>query len=87
MNSELIFLKLAPEHIVTIKFILESYEGLGVVRTLNAEKGEIVFLAPSDSHADLLELVESLKEDLGLRIIPMPTDLTNDWLISEFVNN
>ena len=87
MNSELIFLKLAPEHIVTIKFILESYEGLAVVRTLNADKGEIVIIAPTDSLPDLLALIEDLKKDLRLSIIPPPSDVSNDWLVAEFLQN
>ena len=39
-----LFLKVAPQEIVFIKHILESYEELAVVRTLNADRGEIVAL-------------------------------------------
>lgn len=87
MKPELLFLKTTPEHIVTVKFVLESYEGLGIVRTLNAEKGEIVIIAPADSRADLIALIENLKSSFDLRIIPPLTEHAKDWLVEEFLNN
>ena len=87
MDSELIFLKLPPENIVYIKFILESYEGIGLVRTLNADKGEMVVIVPSNSVMPFNELIKSLESDLSVRIIPMPSTADQDWLVAEYLQN
>ncbi len=87
MDQELIFIKSPPEQIVSIKFILESYEGLGIVRTLNAERGLLVIIAPSDSMQTLRELLFSLKQDLRVEEIEMPGDLSSDWLLKEYFGN
>lgn len=77
-----VFIKLPTAQIVTLKFILESYEGLGVVRTLDAQKGEVVILAPADTVATLHELLESLRSDLQLRLVPAPPSVEGDWLLA-----
>ena len=76
-----IFLKLPKELIVEFKFTLESYEGLGIVRTLDSKRGEIVVLALSDTEETVRELIEGLKAPLGLREIPAPPSVENDWLL------
>lgn len=64
-----IFLKLPPKNIVFLKFILESYEGLGIVRTLNRPSGEVVILALKDTQKTIFELLASLPKDYGFQII------------------
>ena len=76
-----IFLRLPPEHIAEFKFLLESYDELGILRTLNPERGEVVILAIPDSLATLHELLGTLKEELNLEIIPPPPSLETDWLV------
>lgn len=84
-SKELVFIKLPPEHIVTIKFILESYEGLGIVRTLNAERGRLVIIAPADSMQTLHELLKSLEKEISLEILSnMPPEARTDWLMKEY---
>ena len=84
-NKELVFIKLPPEHIVTIKFIMESYEGLGIIRTLNAERGRLVIIAPSDSMQTLHELLHSLKGEISLEILDtIPPETKTDWLMREY---
>ncbi|MFN8390072.1 MAG: DUF4911 domain-containing protein [Bdellovibrionota bacterium] len=82
-NLRPIFIKIAPEDIVWLKSILESYEDLGIIRTLNKEKGEIVILALADTEAELMGLLDSLKKDTDFRIIPAPEGLCEDWLLTE----
>lgn len=65
-NSPCIYLKLPQKNIVFFKFVLESYEGLGVIRTLNPETGEIVIFTTEHTKKDLLELIESLKSELQI---------------------
>lgn len=59
-----IFLKIPPESIVRLKFILESYEYLGVLRTLDKEKGVIAILSVPDAAGDLESILSSLAAEL-----------------------
>ncbi|OVE80296.1 hypothetical protein BVY02_00740 [bacterium J17] len=76
-----IFLKLPPDNIVQLKFTLESYEGLGILRTLDSDTGEVVILALEDTLADVESLLESIKGELGMRKIEAPESLEGDWLL------
>ena len=75
-----VFLRVPPEHIVFLKFILEGHEGIGI----NAERADIVILALTDTVQDLHDLLDSLKPKLPFEIItPDPESLSDDWLLAE----
>ncbi len=78
-----IYVKLPAEHIVLVMFILETYEDLGVVRTLSAERGEIVILSVPDSVAHCRALIEDLSKTVAIREIPRPASVAGDWLLSD----
>ena len=80
-----VFLKIAPEDIVYLKSILESYEELGIIRTLNRLTGEVVILALEDTEKPLLEMLEALKGEIDFRIVPPPDIPSEDWLLSEYL--
>lgn len=78
-----VFLKLPPENIAFLKFILESYEGLGIIRTLSVKRGEVVILSPTDSFTPLQELLEDLEPELKHHQIPPPQEsISADWLLA-----
>ena len=78
-----ISLALPPSEIVSLKNTLEDYEGLGIIRTLNADRGEVVILALPDTVETVNQLLESLKKELNIRIIPAPEGENEDWLLGE----
>ncbi len=80
-----VFIKIAPEDIVYLKSVLESYEELGIIRTLNRLTGEIVILALKDTEKELLELLEALKAEIDFRIVPPPDIPSEDWLLAEYL--
>jgi len=82
-----VFIKIALEDIVYLKAILEGYEELGVIRTLNRLAGEIVILSPASMAPDLNLLLEALKSEINFRIIPPPKDICEDWLLSEYLSD
>jgi len=82
-DFEAVYLKLPPEKIVELKFILETYEGLGELRTLSNMTGEVAVLTTGGQREVLSELLESLSEGLGMREIPKPDSLKGDWLLGE----
>ena len=82
-----IFLKLPPENIVFLKFILESYEGLGELRTLNSHTGEVVILAIIETKNIVSCIITEFETRLGIREIPAPEYLDGDWLLGEWLKS
>ena len=83
MDLQEIYLEIAPEHIAYIKFIFESYEEVGIIRTVDRKKSIIVLLAMPDFVDAAHAIIDSLKQDIPLAEIPRPADLTDDWFMVE----
>ncbi len=77
-----LFLKLPAENIVVLRFLLESYEGFGELRTLNRDRGEVVILAAPDTELELRAALESATHLTQHREIPPPSSLAEDWLLN-----
>jgi hypothetical protein len=80
--SEMYF-AVRPEDIAYVKFILESYDGVGIIRTVDRKKAVIVALVVDDFLAVARALFESLKKDVDITEIPRPSDIGDDWLMRE----
>ncbi len=78
-----IVLETPPEHIAYIKFIFESYEGVGIIRTVDRKKAIIVLLAVRDFVDVAEKILQSLKREVPLAEIPRPADMNTDWLLAE----
>lgn len=78
-----IYLEICPSDIAYIKFILESYEEVGIIRTIDRKKAIIVLLAASDFIEVARAIVISLQQEVTLIEIPPPLDLSDDWLMTE----
>jgi Domain of unknown function (DUF4911) len=78
-----IYLEIAPQDIAYIKFILESYEEVGIIRTVERKKAVIVLLAVEDFIETARAIVKSLQQEITLIEIPPPPDLGDDWLMTE----
>jgi hypothetical protein len=87
MELQEIYLETAPEHIAYIKFIFESYEEVGILRTVERKKAIIVLLAVEDYGAVAREILDDLKTEVPLREIPRPAELSNDWLMAELATD
>ena len=83
MDLHDIYLEIPPEHIAYIKFIFESYEEVGIIRTVDRKKAVIVLLAMHDFLATARQILDSLKKDIPFAEIPRPTDMTDDWFMAE----
>ena len=83
MDLREIYLEIAPEHIAYIKFIFESYEEIGIIRTVDRKKSIIVLLAMPDFVDAAHGIIDSLKQDIPLAEIPRPADLSDDWFMVE----
>jgi uncharacterized protein DUF4911 len=78
-----IYLETLPEHIAYVKFIFESYEEVGIVRTVERKRAIIVLLAMNDFLDTARNILDSIQRDVPIREIPRPTDVGDDWLMTE----
>ena len=83
MDLQEIYLEIAPEHIAYVKFIFESYEEIGIIRTVDRKKAIIVLLAMTDFVDTAHKIIDSLKQDMPLAEIPRPAHMTDDWFMLE----
>ncbi len=83
MTTELepIFLRVAPADIALVKFLYESYEGVGIVRTLDRDAAIIVALISPDFLDVARGILDSLQEQITVEEIPAPPDAGEDWLL------
>jgi uncharacterized protein DUF4911 len=83
MDLHAIYLEVPAEHIAYVKFIFESYEDVGIIRTVDRKKAVIVLLAMGDFLDTARKILDSIKSEIPLREIPRPADLIGDWLMAE----
>jgi Domain of unknown function (DUF4911) len=79
-----IYLETLPEHIAYVKFIFESYEEVGIIRTIDRKKAIIVLLAMDDFLNTARSILDAIKRDVPLMEIPRPADVGDDWFMTEF---
>ena len=83
MDLREIYLEIRPEDIAYIKFIFESYEGVGIIRTVDREKAIIDVLVVDDFLETARSLLSSLRNEVALSEISRPADIGEDWLLRE----
>jgi hypothetical protein len=83
MDLKATYMEIRPQDIAYVKFIFESYEEVGIIRTLDRKKAVIVLLAVADFVDVAREIIKSLGEEIPLSEIPPPAQPADDWLMSE----
>ena len=63
-----LYLKIPKENIVFLKFLLESYEGIGLIRTLSSKKGDVVIFCTKSTYDTTTQVINTVKEDLQIEI-------------------
>ena len=87
MNLHEIYFTIRPEDIAYVKFVLESYDGVGIIRTVDRRKAIIVALVVEDFLASARALFAALKDEVAIAEIPRPADIGDDWLMQELSND
>jgi hypothetical protein len=59
------YLRIRPERISLLRFLLEGYEGLAVLSTLDARLGLVRLIVPACRYAELWGLLAAICEDLA----------------------
>lgn len=83
MNVHELYLRVRRQDIAYIKFIVESYELLGIIRTVDPREAVIVLLVLEDSLALARDVIEALSGEVPLEEVPRPAGLGGDWLLGE----
>jgi hypothetical protein len=86
MRLHEVYLEIPPEQIAFVKFIFESYEEVGIIRTLDRKKAVIVLLAMNDFLGTARRILDSIKDDVPLREVPRPLDMKDDWFMAELAS-
>lgn len=66
-NQTYFYLNIEPARISWLKFILEGYDGLAVLSTLDRLVGHVVVATPSSQEKELFALLESLSPELACK--------------------
>lgn len=77
-----IYLRVDRADIALIKFIVESYEEFGIVRTIDKRRAIIVLLVVPDFVDHVWNALHSLRQHVDWVSIPRPTEY-DDWLMKE----
>jgi uncharacterized protein DUF4911 len=85
MNLVEIYLRIQRTDIALLKFVVESYEGIGIVRTIDRKKATVVILAMPDFIDHMRAVLESLREEMEWYEIPPPQE-QDDWLMEKRKN-
>jgi hypothetical protein len=86
MDLRPVYLETPPEHIAYIKFIFESYEEVGIIRTVDRTRAIIVLLVMDDFVEVARHILDSLQRDVPLAELPRPPESGDDWLMSELAS-
>ncbi len=87
MSLHEIYLEIPPEDIAYVKFIFESYEGVGIIRTVDRKKAVIVLMAVDDFLSTARSILTSLKNEVPLTEVLRPADIGEDWLLRELATS
>lgn len=85
MDLHDIYIELSPSYIAYVKFIFESYEEVGIIRTIDNRKAIVVLLAMADFVETARAILDSIRNDIPLREIPRPTAMKDDWFMAELL--
>lgn len=69
VNAKLIIMKIAPESITDAHGIMEAFDYLAIVRTLEPETAIVEIIATPDTFAETLEIARVMERRLGAEIL------------------
>lgn len=64
MQSEFLYLRIAPARISLLRFLLEGYDGLATLTTLDSKTGLVRLLFPGPRYTELMRFLDAVAIDL-----------------------
>ena len=80
-DLDVIFLRVKRDDIAFIKFIFESYEEVGLIRTIDERAAIITLLVCPDFRWAARGILDSLRSQMEFEEIPPPASFGDDWLL------
>ncbi len=77
------YLRVAPADIAFVKFVFESYEDVGIVRTVDRHTAIIVVLVVPDFLAVADAILRDLRTQVAYTEVEPPSKQDDDWLMRE----
>ena len=59
-DRSIIYLRVAPERIAAVNWIMEGYEHLALVTTEDSREGVVKLLGTPDTYNDVMEIIENM---------------------------
>ena len=78
-----IFLRIPAAEIVLLKSLLESYELLGELRTLDPDVAIVAILSLRGTAETVRQMLASEQDKVDWREIDCPEEYSGDWLVQE----
>jgi hypothetical protein len=76
-----VYVRLRPEDIAYLKFIFESYETVGFLRTVDPKAATLVVFLVHDFAQVGLRILDSVAREIDIERIAAPAALGDDWLV------
>ena len=75
MDTQSRFIRIHRREIAYFKFIIESYEGIAVVRTKDPHEAVIELMVAPGWEKDVDEILEGLRREILIESVSVPLDL------------
>ena len=82
-----LYLEVPGEKVVMLQALVESHEGVGLVRTLNIRKSRICILTTPSMLDTCLNLLNALQAEIGWRFIDRPQEAEDQLYLGYFKKN
>ena len=66
MNTIHKYFRVDPRDMAYVRFVVESYDGLAVLRTVDPREGIVEWMIPPDRMDEVDELIHSLQNEVAL---------------------
>jgi hypothetical protein len=86
-DAEVIYLRVRRADITYIQLLIESYEGIGIVRTLDRHAAIIVVLAAPDFTGTVRDVLAEISWQIPCVEIAKPAVASEDWLLAPDVDD
>lgn len=81
------YVRIHPRDIAYLKYIFESYEIVGFLRTIDRRAAVVVVLAVPDFVQEAEAILDSVAREIPIERIPKPRDLGDDWLVASVLES
>ena len=69
-TSEIWYYRVSRRELVYLKFILEAYEGMSVMSTVDRHEGVVAITVPLPFRVDMANLLGALQTEIDLKPLP-----------------